>query len=326
MDKLYYLGKRLGQGAFIVLLVSFMIFALLRVMSGDPVRLIVGGMAPDHVVEQTAKEMGLRDPMLVQYGRYLAGLVQGDMGQSFIRPKSGATMGGAAYDDPTRSERAEVAELIMKALPYTLQLAGLALAIALLVSLALGIPAGLNPGKWQDKLAFFTGSTFVSLPNFWLGIVLILILSVQLKWVPAIGYNGFSYTWLPAIVLAVELVPFITRTLSVSIAEIMTQPFIAAARSRGIGFGRIVFGHALRNASVPLLNLLGIQLSALIGGVLVIEFIFDYPGLGLLTIQAVLQRDFPLIQGIAIMTAVIFVCINIIVDFIAVLIDPRLDH
>lgn len=326
MQHLHYLGKRLAQGALIVLLVSFLIFSLLRVMSGDPVRLIVGGMAPDHVVEQVAQDMGLRDPLLVQYGRYLGGLLQGDMGNSFIRPKSGATMGGAAYDDPTRSERAAVADLILTALPYTLQLAGVALVIALLVSLLLGIPAGLNPGKWQDKLAFFTGSTFVSLPNFWLGIVLILILSVQLKWMPAIGYGGFSYTWLPAIVLAAELIPFLTRTLSVSIAEVMTQPFIAAASARGIGRRRIVFGHAVRNASVPLLNLLGIQLSTLIGGVLVIESIFDYPGLGLLTIQAVLQRDFPLIQGIAIMTAVIFVCINILVDFIAVIIDPRLDN
>tara|TARA_R110002051_G_scaffold83393_1_gene148013 strand:- start:351962 stop:352882 length:921 start_codon:yes stop_codon:yes gene_type:complete len=306
--------------------VSFLIFTLLRVMSGDPVRLIVGGMAPDHVVEEVAEQLGLRDPMLIQYGRYLKGLLQGDMGQSFIRPKSGATMGGAAFDDPTRSERAEVAGLIASALPFTLQLAGLALLLALVVSLLLGIPAGLNPGKWQDKLAFFTGSTFVSLPNFWLGIVLILVLSIQLNLMPAIGYRNFHYTWLPAIVLAVEIIPFITRTLSVSIAEIMTKPFIAAASARGIGRKRIIYGHALRNASIPVLNLLGIQLSTLIGGVLVVEFIFDYPGLGLLTIQAVLQRDFPLIQGIAIMTAVIFVCINIVVDFIAVLIDPRLDH
>lgn len=326
MQHLYYLSKRLGQGVVIILLVSFLIFALLRVMSGDPVRLIVGGMAPDHVVEEVAEQLGLRDPMLVQYGRYLKGLVQGDMGQSFIRPKSGATMGGAAFDDPTRSERAEVAGLIGNALPFTLQLAGLALLLALIVSLLLGMPAGLNPGKWQDKLAFFTGSTFVALPNFWLGIVLILVLSIQLNLMPAIGYRNFHYTWLPAIVLAVEIIPFITRTLSVSIAEIMTKPFIAAAAARGIGRKQIIYGHALRNASIPVLNLLGIQLSTLIGGVLVVEFIFDYPGLGLLTIQAVLQRDFPLIQGIAIMTAVIFVCINIVVDFIAVLIDPRLDQ
>ena len=195
-----------------------------------------------------------------------------------------------------------------------------------MISLPLGIFGGLNPGRWPDKLAFFAGSLFVSLPNFWLGIVLALIVSVDLQWLPSIGYKGFSYAILPAFVLAIELSPFIIRSLTVSVSQVMREPFIDAAIVRGLTYRRAVFGHALRNASVPLLNLLGIQLSTLLGGVLVVEYIFDYPGLGQLTVNAVLQRDFPLIQGIAIVTSGIFVLINILVDVVATRIDPRLDY
>ena len=153
-----------------------------------------------------------------------------------------------------------------------------------------------------------------------------MLLSVKLGWLPAIGYSGFAYTILPAIVLAVELAPVLIRTLTGSVATVMMEPFIAVGNVRGLSRSRIIVAHALRNASVPLLNLIGIQISGLLGGVLVVEFIFDYPGLGLLTINAVLQRDFPLIQGIAIVTSAIFVFINIAVDLIATMIDPRLEY
>ncbi len=262
----------------------------------------------------------------MQFGRYLARLAGGDLGRSYQRPKSGAIAQGGVYNDPTRGEMAKVSDLIIERMPLTLELATLALIFALLVSLPLGIAGGLRPGGWPDKLAFFTGSVFVSLPNFWLGIVLALIVTVQLGWLPSIGYQGITYAILPAIVLAIELSPFIIRSLTVSVAQIMREHFIEAAEVRGLGRRRIVWAHALRNASVPLLNLLGIQLSTLLGGVLVVEYIFDYPGLGQLTVNAVLQRDFPLIQGIAIVTSAIFVFVNIAVDVAATTIDPRLEY
>ncbi|HWK47105.1 MAG TPA: ABC transporter permease [Stellaceae bacterium] len=316
--------RRLAQGVVVVLLTTLLIFTLLRVVPGDPVRLIVGGMAPDNVVEEVAHKMGLRDPIIVQFGRYLGGLVRGDLGHSYQRPKSGAEAQGGAYNDPTRGEMASVSDLIMERMPLTLQLAGIALVFALLISLPLGIAGGRWPGRWPDTLAFAAGSVFVSLPNFWLGIVLALVVTVQLHWLPSIGYHGISYAILPAIVLAVEISPFLIRSLTVSVSAIMREPFIEAGVVRGLGPMRIVFAHALRNASVPLLNLLGIQLSTMLGGVLVVEYIFDYPGLGQLTVNAVLQRDFPLIQGIAIVTSGIFVLINIGVDVLAATIDPRL--
>ncbi|ANF59323.1 ABC transporter permease [Halotalea alkalilenta] len=321
-----FLAKRLAQGTLIVLLVAFVIFTLLRVVPGDPVRLMAGGMAPETLIEQIATEMGLRDPIPVQFGRYIASVAQGDLGQSFMRPASGAAVGGASFDDMTRSERARVLDLIAEAAPKTLQLALLAMVFALIVAVPVGVAGGLHPGRWPDRMALYLGSVFVSLPNFWLGIVLALLLSVKLGWLPAIGYRGFAYTVLPAIVLAVEMAPFIIRTLTVSVAQIMRQSFIDIARIRGLSRVQIIVRHALKNASVPLLNLLGVQFSMLLGGVLVVEFIFDYPGLGLLTINAVLQRDFPLIQGIAIVTSAAFVLINIAVDLATTAIDPRLEY
>lgn len=326
MYLLNFLVRRLFQGVIVLLIVSFAIFMLLRVVPGDPVRLIVGGMAPDEVVQQKAEELGLNDPIPVQFARYLGNIPRGDFGNSFLRPKSGATVGAAAHDDPTRADRAEVLDLILERLPLTLQLAALAVVFALIISFPLGIAAGLNPGKWQDKLAFLAGSVFVSIPGFWLGVMLALLLSVQWGILPSIGYKGFEYTILPAFVLAIEMSPFIIRTLSVSIAQVMEEEFIRVAPLRGLRPARIVAAHAIRNASIPLLNLFGIQLGALLGGVLVIELIFDYPGLGRLTINAVLQRDFPLIQGVAIFIAGLFVCINIAVDLAAGRIDPRLEY
>ncbi|VTZ20935.1 Peptide/nickel transport system permease protein [Methylocella tundrae] len=326
MFVLSFLARRLAQGALIVFLVSLLIFTLLRVVPGDPVRLMAGGMAPEALIEQIATRMGLRDPILVQFGRYASHVVAGDLGESFVRPANGAATGGASFDDSTRGERAKVLDLIGETLPMTLQLAAVSIALALAFSFLIGIPAGLSPGRWPDRLGFYISSLFISLPNFWLGIVLTLLLSVKLRLLPAIGYQGFAYTILPAIVLAVELSPALIRTLSGSIASIMQEPFIATASVRGLSRPRIIVNHALRNASAPLLNLLGVQFSGLLGGVLIVEYIFDYPGLGLLTINAVLQRDFPLIQGIAIVTSAIFVLINIAVDLAATMIDPRLDY
>lgn len=321
-----FLVRRLFQGVIIIFLVSLLIFTLLRVVPGDPVRLMAGGMAPEALIEKIATDMGLRDPIPVQFGRYMSGVVRGDLGQSFVRPANGASTGGATFNDTTRGERAKVFDLIFDALPMTLQLAAVTLVIALIFSAIVGIAGGLSIGRWPDKLAFYISSVFISLPNFWLGIVLALLFSVKLGWLPAIGYQGFAYTILPAIVLAVELSPILIRTLVSSVSGQMMEPYVSVGRVRGLSQARIISNHALRNASVPLLNLLGVQFSGLLGGVIIVEYIFDYPGLGLLTINAVLQRDFPLIQGIAIVTSAIFVLINIIVDLVATTIDPRLEY
>jgi peptide/nickel transport system permease protein len=199
--------------------------------------------------------------------------------------------------------------------------------ITFLVALPLGLAAGLHPEKWQDRLAFFTSSVFVSVPNFWLALVLILVISSKLNLLPSIGYRGFTYTVLPAMVLAVELTPVIIRGLSVSIAGAMQLGFVDGGVVRGLPWHQIVWKHVVRNASIPMLNLFGVQIGGLLlGGVFVVEYIFDYPGVGKLTIQAVLQRDFPIIQGVAILAAAVLVLANILVDLAATYIDRRLKY
>ena len=218
MFVLSFLLRRLLQGSLIILLVTFIIFTLLRVVPGDPARLIVGGMAPDEVVAMKAKELGLDRPIPVQFVSYLGDLVTGDLGTSFVRPKSGASLGGASFDDATREERAKVLDLVLATLADDAPIGGGSRSPSRCWSPCRSAQrGGLYPGRWPDKLALVLGSLCVSTPNFWLGIVLTLFLSVKLKLLPAIGYRGFSYTILPAIVLAVEIVPFILRTLTVSV-------------------------------------------------------------------------------------------------------------
>lgn len=321
---LTFLARRLVQGAIIVLLVSFTIFSLLRLIPGDPARMILGPVAPDAVVEQTAKDMGLRDPIVVQYVRYLGQIVHGDFGTSFIKSATGGSVTGGR--DEARGSRALVIDLIGSTLPYTLQLAALALVFTFLIAVPLGIGGGLHAGRWPDKLALYLSSVFVSVPNFWFAIVLALIVTARLQWIPSIGYQNFAYTILPALVIAVEMSPLFIRALSVSVADTLRQNFVELAAVRGLPPRQILTRHVLRNATTPILNLFGVQVGALLGGVLIVEYIFDYPGIGLLTVQAVLQRDFPVIQGVAILSSTIFVVINILVDLIAARIDPRLEY
>jgi ABC-type dipeptide/oligopeptide/nickel transport system permease component len=320
-----FLVKRIAQGFLIVVITSLIIFTVLRVVPGDPARLIVGGMAPDNVVEEVATRMGLRDPIIVQYAHYMAGVAHGDLGQSYLRPRNGMVATGGQWIDPTKSNNAPVLDLIVERLPFTLELGGVALVFALLISLPIGIAGGLHQQGWRSALAFSVQSIFVSIPNFWLAIILTLFLSAKLNLLPALGYNGFSYVILPAVVVAVEISPFFIRTLTTSLGEVMQAPFIDEGRVRGLSRRRIVYAHALRNAAGPLVNLLGIQLSTLIGGILVTEYVFDYPGLGDLTVVSVVGRDFPIIQGIAITTSAVFVFINIVVDLVTYLIDPRVE-
>lgn len=321
---LTFLARRLVQGAIIVLLVSFTIFSLLRLIPGDPARMILGPVAPDAVVEQTAKDMGLRDPIVVQYVRYLGQVVHGDFGTSFIKSATGGSVTGGR--DEARGSRALVIDLIGSTLPYTLQLAALALVFTFLIAVPLGIGGGLYAGRWPDKLALYLSSVFVSVPNFWFAIVLALIVTARLQWIPSIGYQNFAYTILPALVIAVEMSPLFIRALSVSVADTLRQNFVELAAVRGLPPRQILTRHVLRNATTPILNLFGVQVGALLGGVLIVEYIFDYPGIGLLTVQAVLQRDFPVIQGVAILSSTIFVVINILVDLVAARIDPRLEY
>ncbi|MCB5205142.1 ABC transporter permease [Neorhizobium sp. T786] len=320
--------RRMAQGLVIIVLVAMLIFTLLRVVPGDPVRTMLGPMASAEVAEQTAQKMGLRDPIPVQFAKYVGQVVTGDFGRSFVRSAQGASTGGsrggATFD---ASNRAPVMGLILTAVPYSLLLAGLALGISLLISLPIGIAAGLKSGKWPDRLALYLSSIFVSLPNIWLALVLIFLVSVKGGLLPAIGYQNWTYAILPAFVLAIELSPVFIRSASVAVSSNMLEPYVAAGQIRGLSRARMILVHVLRNAMIPLLNVLGIQaIGLLLGSLFVIEYAFNYPGVGLLMINAVFQRDFPVIQAIAILACTLLVLVNILVDFAATNIDRRLQY
>lgn len=320
--------RRMAQGLVIIVLVAMLIFTLLRVVPGDPVRTMLGPMASAEVAEQTAQKMGLRDPIPVQFAKYVGQVITGDFGRSFVRSAQGASTGGsrggATFD---ASNRAPVMGLILTAVPYSLLLAGLALGISLLISLPIGIAAGLKSGKWPDRLALYLSSIFVSLPNIWLALVLIFLVSVKGGLLPAIGYQNWTYAILPAFVLAIELSPVFIRSASVAVSSNMLEPYVAAGQIRGLSRARMILVHVLRNAMIPLLNVLGIQaIGLLLGSLFVIEYAFNYPGVGLLMINAVFQRDFPVIQAIAILACTLLVLVNILVDFAATNIDRRLQY
>lgn len=323
-----FLVRRIAQGVVIVFLVAFAIFTLLRVVPGDPIRIMLGPMTPPSVMEQTARELGLRQPIPVQFYHYLDQLAHGNFGHSFIRAKQGGNTGGSRGATTHESQnRASVGKLIGDTLPYSLVLAGMAILFAVLIAFPIGLFAGLNAGRWPDKLALYVSSMFVSLPNIWIGIVFILLFSARTGWLPAIGYKGFAYTILPALVLALELSPVMIRAISVSVASVLIESYVDVGLVRGLSRWRIILHHVVRNASIPLLNLFGVQvIGLLLGSLFVVEYIFSYPGVGLLTINSVLQRDFPVIQAISILASALLVGINILVDLVATNIDRRLQY
>jgi peptide/nickel transport system permease protein len=323
-----FLLRRMSQGLVIVLLAGLAIFTLLRIAPGDPVRVILGPMASATMIEETAAKLGLRDPIPVQFGRFVMEVLQGHLGESYIRGAQGEATGGSQGQGTAgylAKSRAPVIDLIAKALPYSLQLGGLGILFALLIAVPIGLAAGLNADGWPGRLGLYVSSLFVSLPNIWVGVVLIFLVSVKADLLPAIGYQGFAYTILPAIVIALELSPVMIRAIAVSVAANLGETYVDVGIVRGLPRWRMISGHVLRNAAVPLLNLFGAQTIGLIlGGLFVVEYIFNYPGLGLLTINAVFQRDFPVIQAVAILASGTLVFINMLVDFLSTTIDRRL--
>jgi peptide/nickel transport system permease protein len=317
--------RRLSQGLLIVLLVAFVIFTLLRIAPGDPIRIILGPMATATAMEETARELGLRDPIPVQFGRFVMQVAGGDFGHSFIRGKQGGASGGSQDGAMELSQRASVMDLITTALPYTLILAGLGLVFSFLIAVPIGLAAGLNPNGWQQKLGLYMSSFFVSLPNIWVGVVLIYLLSAKSGLLPAIGYRNIAYAIIPALVVAIEMSPVLIRAISVSIASNVQEAYFNVGQVRGISRTKMIYRHVIRNAAVPLLNVFGAQMiGMLLGGLFVVEYIFSFPGIGLLTINAVFQRDFPVIQTVAIFASAVLVFINIAVDFASTTIDRRL--
>jgi ABC-type dipeptide/oligopeptide/nickel transport system permease component len=302
-----YLVRRLWQSAVTLVGVSVLVFVILRVIPGDPAKMLLPEGAPQSAVEELNRHLGLREPLWVQYGIFLRSIVHGDFGQSF-------------------QYRAPALDVVVERLPATVQLTLTAMLLTVLFGVSIGIVAAVRQGTGYDYAGTVVAVLGQSLPSFWLGIMLILLFGVTLRWLPTSGFQGWRYLVLPGITLAAFPTALVARLTRSSLLEILGQDFIRTGRAKGLGERAVVLRHALKNAMIPLLTVLGLQIGTLLGGAVITESIFAWPGMGKLVVDAIFFRDFPVVQTILILSATIFVAINLLVDVLYTALDPRIRY
>ncbi|MCP4168878.1 MAG: ABC transporter permease [Chloroflexi bacterium] len=301
------LRRRLFMSILVLFGVSMLTFSMMHLVPGDPVTAMAGRQAVSaETIEQLRQELGLNDPLPVQYWNYISKAVQGDLGQSI------------------RSKR-PVTETIAEQLPATIQLATVTIVLASILRFTLGIISAVKRGTWISSLTMVTAISGISIPHFWLGLLPILLFSVQLRLLPSVASSDdWRGLILPAITLAVGEAAIITRLVRASMLDVLDQQYLTAARARGLRERNVILYHGMRNALIPVVTVIALQITYLLGGAIVVESIFARQGLGRLAIKAVNDRDFPLIQGVVLVTAVIYVAINTITDILYVYLDPRI--
>ena len=294
--------------------VSVLAFAIVRVVPGDPVRLIAGPDAPEDVVARIRVELGLDRPLHVQYLAFLGRAVQGDLGRSL-------------------RTRGSVVDEILTRFPATFELTTASMVVAVLVGIPLGLLSAARRATWVDYLAMGGSLSMLSMPIFWFAIVAIWIFSLQLGWLPVSGRGGAPWEWdglrhlvLPAITLATTSIAIISRLTRSGMLEVLGREFVTTARAKGLPERAVVVKHALKNALIPVVTVVGLQYGLLLGGAVVTETIFAWPGVGRLAITSILQRDYPMVQGCVLLVAVVFVLINLAVDLLYGWLDPRIRY
>jgi peptide/nickel transport system permease protein len=292
------------QSAFVIFGVACVTFLVLRLVPGDPARLMVPPGTSEKVVDSLRKELGTDQPLIVQFGRFLGGLLQGDLGESFRQGRP-------------------VLELVLDALPATLALASTTMLTAVLVAVPLGIAAAYRSGGILDRVILIFSLAGQSVPNFWLGVMLVLVFAIRLQWFPAIGMGGPRSIVLPTLTLALILIAILVRTVRQSMLEALNEDYVRTARAKGMPETKVVLVHALKNAAIPLVTILGLQVGFVLGGAFVVELIFDWPGVGLLALEAIRTRDFPVVQGVVILVAAVFTFANLAVDIAYAYLNPR---
>jgi peptide/nickel transport system permease protein len=299
-----YILRRLLQSAFVIFGVACVTFLVLRLVPGDPARLMVPPGTSEKVVDSLRRELGTDQPLIVQFGRFLGGLLRGDLGESFRQGRP-------------------VLELVLEALPATLALATTTMLTAVLVAVPLGIVAAYRSGGILDRAILIFSLAGQSVPNFWLGVMLVLVFAIRLQWFPAIGMEGPSSIVLPTLTLALILVAILVRTVRQSMLEALNEDYVRTARAKGMPETKVVLVHALKNAAIPLVTIVGLQVGFVLGGAFVVELIFDWPGVGLLALEAIDTRDFPVVQGVVILVAAVFTFANLAVDIAYAYLNPR---
>jgi peptide/nickel transport system permease protein len=303
-----YAGRRLLGVIPVLLGVATLVFVVLRLLPGDPAEVMLseaGGSAA--AIAELRGELGLDDPLLLQYGRYLLNLLRGDLGTSLF-------------------SRRPVLRLIAEQLPSTLELALAAMLVALLVGIGLGVAAAVKQGTWWDRLAMALSIAGVSLPIFWTALLLIWLLSLRLGWLPATGSGGPAHLVMPALVLGFASAGAIARLVRASLLEVFYQECVNTARAKGLSEGLILLRHTARNALIPVITIAGLQFGFLLGGAVVTETIFARPGIGRLLVNAILWKDLPLVQGIALLAALSYTLVNLAVDLAYGILDPRIRY
>ena len=299
-----YLFRRFLQSLLVLLGVSFVVFGILF-LTGDPALVL---MPPDASIEDIAKfreQMGFNDPFLVQYGRFLKGALRGDFGESVRH-------GEPAFD------------LVMERMPATFELSGAALLIALCLAIPAGILSAVKRNSILDYISTVVALLGQSMPTFWLGIMLILLFSVHFNLLPSSGRGGWENMVLPAITLGLFTTARITRLTRSGMLEVLNQDYIRTARAKGVANRPVVWKHALKNAAIPIVTIVGIELGTLLGGSVITETIFAWPGVGRLSVQAIYNRDYPVVQAAVFTLSATFVLVNLIVDVLYTYLDPRI--
>lgn len=303
---LRYILKRLWHTAYVIVGISIISFFFIH-LSGDPVMLMLPGDASDQEIEELREQLGFNDPLYVQYAKFAIKAVQGDFGESLY------------YHVP-------VMELIIERLPASLELAVSAMIFALVLAIPLGILSAVKRGSMVDMGSMFGALLGISMPHFWLGIMMMLFFSIHLGWLPTSGRGTFAHLIMPAVSLGLSLMAMFARLTRSVMLEVLSLDYIRTARAKGLKEQVVIYKHALKNALIPLVTVAGMQFGFLIGGTVIIETVFAWPGLGRLVIQAIFGRDYPLVQGIVFVFSFIFVGINLLVDILYVYLDPQISY
>jgi ABC-type dipeptide/oligopeptide/nickel transport system permease component len=328
-----YLLRRVIATIPVVVLISLLVFLLIHAAPGDPADLLLSEEASPQDIADARRRWGLDQPIYIQYLRFLANILSGDLGTSF------------RYSDP-------VITLIGERLPATIELAVASMLIAIIFGIPLGVWAGAKPNSWADNLGSVFGFFGISMPSFWLGIMLILVISGYFNWLPSSGrstygvaqgfetgfyithslasgnmkaaWDGIKYVIMPAIALGTGMMGLIMRVTRSSVLEIMDEDYVRTARAKGLSERTVLWRHVLRNAFVPIITVVGLELGTLLSGSIIVETVFAWPGSGSLLIAAIQSRDYPLITGTVLTYTIAFVAINFMIDILYALIDPRI--
>jgi peptide/nickel transport system permease protein len=304
---LKYVVRRLLQAVLVVLGVSLIVFVMIRITPGDPVRAYLGENATAEQVIAYRHYLGLDEPLPLQYLRFLQRAAVGDLGNSLT------------YHQPAVIVLAEH-------LPATLQLSFVSLALALLVAVPLGVLSAVRRDSVWDYLGMTLAMLGQSLPAFWLGLILMLIFAVNLRWLPTSGFGGLAFLVLPSVTLGAYMAGLFTRLVRSGLLEVLGEDYVRTARAKGLPDRAVLYGHALRNMAIPLVTVIGLQIGTLLGGAVVVETVFSWPGVGTTAVTAIGARDYALVQAVVLVVSVFFVAVNLLIDLLYAYIDPRIHY